>query len=288
MRPIPGSSQATLQPTHADTALPEVKGLIVCADDFAASENVSAAIAVLAGQGRITATSAMVLSPRWPKDALLLADLRGRIDVGLHLDWTSEFACRACHGMSLAAAMIKSIAGGFRQADAALVIERQLDEFETHWHAAPDHVDGHQHVQQFAGIREALIETLARRYPKRKPWLRISRVPTGQADVKSRIIAAMGATALLNLADRSGFATSNALSGVYDFSGTEERYARLMSHWLQTSPAGATIMCHPARNADRSDPIAAARIGEFAYLTGERFPAALKRWNVGLVRGDAL
>ncbi len=264
-----------------------VKGLIVCADDFAASEGISCAIVCLAEQQRISATSAMVLSPRWPQDALQLAALRGRIDVGLHLDWTSAFARQAGHGLSLGAAMIKSLVGGFPHAAAALVIEQQLDAFEAHWHAAPDHVDGHQHVHQFAGIREALVEALARRYPGRKPWLRISRVPAGQADVKSRIIAAMGATALQRLADRSGVTSSKALSGVYDFSGTEEHYARRMHCWLESSPAGATIMCHPARKADRSDPISAARGCEFAYLSGPEFPAALTQWRVGLVKGTA-
>ena len=244
----------------------------------------------LAEQQRISATSAMVLSPRWPQDALLLAGLRGRIDVGLHLDWTSGFARQAGHGLSLGAAMIKSVVGGFRHAAAALVIEQQLDAFEAHWHAAPDHIDGHQHVQQFAGIREALLEVLARRYPGRKPWLRISRVPAGQADVKSRIIAAMGATALQQLADRSGFTSSKVLSGVYDFSGNQQHYARQMNGWLRRSPAGATIMCHPSEMADPSDfsdPIAAARVSEFAYLSGPGFPAALTQWHVRLVRGAA-
>ena len=267
-----------------------VKGLIVCADDFAASKGISCAIMCLAEQQRISATSAMVLSPRWPQDALLLAGLRGRIDVGLHLDWTSGFARQAGHGLSLGAAMIKSVVGGFRHAAAALVIEQQLDAFEAHWHAAPDHIDGHQHVQQFAGIREALLEVLARRYPGRKPWLRISRVPAGQADVKSRIIAAMGATALQQLADRSGFTSSKVLSGVYDFSGNQQHYARQMNGWLRRSPAGATIMCHPSEMADPSDfsdPIAAARVSEFAYLSGPGFPAALTQWHVRLVRGAA-
>jgi chitin disaccharide deacetylase len=264
---------------------PDAKGLIICADDFAASEAISRAIAALAEQRRISATSAMVLSPRWPEDAPLLEASRGRIDVGLHLDWTSEFAGRAGHGLSLGAAMVKGLVGGFQRAAAVAVIEKQLDAFEAHWHAAPDHVDGHQHVQQFAGIREALIETLARRYPERKPWLRISRVPAGQADVKSRIIAAMGANALQKLADQSGFTTSKALAGVYDFSGHGEHYAQRMRGWLQTSPAGTTIMCHPARQADVSDSIGAARGREFAYLSGAQFSAALTQCNVGLVRG---
>jgi chitin disaccharide deacetylase len=281
------SQHTPSQSAQADAVPHDAKGLILCADDFAASEAISHGIAALAQQRRISATSVLVLSPRWPQDAPLLEDFRGRIDVGLHLDWTSEFARRAGHGLSLGAAMFKSVAGGFQRAAAAAVIEQQLDAFEAHWHAAPDHVDGHQHVQQFAGIREALIATLARRYPQRKPWLRLSRAPAGQADVKSRVIAAMGAKALQTLAEQSGFRTSKALSGIYDFSGTGERYAQRMAGWLQTSPEGATIMCHPARQADTSDSIGAARACEFAYLSGAQFPAALTQCHVALVRGVA-
>ena len=73
----------------------------MCSDDFAVNQSASLGIAKLADMGRVSATSAMVLSPRWAGDVALLQPLRGRIDVGLHLDWTSEFALRAGHGLSL-------------------------------------------------------------------------------------------------------------------------------------------------------------------------------------------
>ena len=91
---------------------PGHKPLIVCADDFAVHESASLGIARLAAQGRISATSAMVLSPRWVRDAALLQDLRGRIDVGLHLDWTSDFARAAGHGLGLRAAMRRPMMAG--------------------------------------------------------------------------------------------------------------------------------------------------------------------------------
>src|SRR5512133_4208043 len=141
-----------------------MKGLILCADDFAVNAGASRGIAKLAAMGRISATSVLVLSPRWEQDVALLQDLRGRIDVGLHLDWTSDFALAAGHGLSLGAAMRQAVFGGFDQTAACVVIERQLDAFEAQWQAPPDYVDGHQHVQQFAGIRQALVQVLSRRY----------------------------------------------------------------------------------------------------------------------------
>jgi len=262
-----------------------MKRLILCADDFALHEAASRGIAQLAAAGRISATSVMVLSPRWAQDAALLFELRARIDVGLHLDWTSDFARQAGHGLALGAAMLKAVLGGFDQATARAVIERQLDAFEAQWQAPPDHVDGHQHVQQFAGIRDALVETLGRRYRGHQPYLRISRVPSGQADVKSRVMAAMGANALEKMAGDAGIPRAGALSGVYDFSGDGARYARLMAGWLQMAPEGAIIMCHPALAAQPGDSIGVARAREFAYLSGDEFPAALTRCKAELARG---
>ena len=265
--------------------LKPLKRLILCADDFAVHESASKGIARLAAAARISATSAMVLSPRWSTDAPLLHDLRGQIDVGLHLDWTSDFAVAAGHGMSLSQAMLKSVLGGFSQPAARVVIERQLDAFEAQWKAPPDHVDGHQHVQQFAGIREAMVAALAKRYPARKPYLRVSRAPPGQADFKSWVIAALGANAIYNIADDSSFKRATALSGIYNFSGTVDSYRWRMTGWLQTSPDHTIIMCHPALSEEPGDSIGAARAREFAYLTGDDFPAALTQAHARLARG---
>jgi predicted glycoside hydrolase/deacetylase ChbG (UPF0249 family) len=265
-----------------------MRSLVVCADDFAASEGVSQGIVRLAALGRIHATSAMVLSPRWRQDFSMLQGLRGRIDVGLHLDWTSAFARAAGHGMSLNLAMFKALAGGFRPGAAREVIARQLDAFEAQWKAPPDHIDGHQHVQQFAGIREALADLVSQRYAKAPPWLRISRVPAAQANFKSRVIAALGAGALQKIAQRRRIPCAANLSGVYDFRGDSARYAALMSHWLQTSPEGCLIMCHPSSQSVSDDGPGPARLREFDYLKSDAFLQALSHAQVRLARGSDL
>lgn len=271
----------------AENRLSCEKGVIVCADDFAVNHSASLGIAKLAHLKRISATSAMVLSPRWPQDAALLKDLRGCIDVGLHLDWTSDFALAAGHGMPLGRAMRRALLGGFDPAQARVVIERQLDLFEAQWQAPPDYVDGHQHVQQFAGVREALVAALLRRYGSQpvKPYLRISRAPTGMADLKSRVIAWMGANALESIAGSSGFIRARGLFGIYGFDGGPERYADLMTRWLARAPAGAILMCHPAQAAEPGDEIGVARAQEFAYLASSEFARALQQAHVAVVRG---
>lgn len=265
-----------------------MKPLVLCADDFAWNAAVSDGIAALAEHDRLSATSAMVLSPRWPHDVLRLRDLQGRLDVGLHLDWTSPFAVSAGHGHSLAGTMARAVLGRLGLTPAREVIERQLDAFESHWKAPPDHVDGHQHVQQFAGIRDALVEVLARRYPRHAPWVRVSQPAAGRQDVKSRVISAMGAGDLRQLADRAAIPSSPALAGIYDFQGGPKAYGRRMDRWLATSPPGTVVMCHPAAVVDACDGIGLARAGEFAYLRGEAFEIALHSAGVKLLRGTAL
>ncbi len=264
-----------------------MKQLVLCADDFALHEAASRAIVELGRAGRLTATSVMVLSPRWGMDVALLRELRGRVDVGLHLDWTSDFARAAGHGRPLGTLMRQAVFGGVDPRKARTVIERQLDAFEAQWKAPPDHVDGHQHVQQFAGIRQALVAALAKRYPGRKPYLRVSRIADRQAGFKARVISAMGASALQGMAEKAAVPLLQPLTGVYDFSTKGGLYAEHMARWLHALPARALMMCHPATHLEVDDEIGTARVWEYDYLSSGDFPAQLEEAGVRLVRGAA-
>ena len=265
-----------------------MKPLVLCADDFAFSEGVSAAVLALARAGRISATSAMVLAPRWRQDAAALRELRGRIDVGLHLDWTSDFAKTAGHGQGLGKLMLRTALGQLPAAAALTVIERQLDAFEAQWQAPPDHVDGHQHVQQFNGIRQPLVALLQRRYGAKAPWLRVSRPWAGRFDGKAQIIAAWGAQPLRVAAKSAGLPHSTYLSGIYNFDADSAAYGRRMAAWLAQVPPATLVMCHPANASDASDAISPARQAEFDFLAGDGFAQLLRASQVSLVTGRAL
>ena len=265
--------------------------LILNADDYAFNAAVSRGIVGLARQGRLTATSAMTLSPRWAQDAPVLSEVRHQIDVGLHLDWTSPFAMElAGHGSSLPRAMLTAVLGGFNKAKARTVIEQQLDAFERVWQAPPSHIDGHQHVQQFKGIREALVEVMAQRYANvpvdQKPYLRVSQDPTGGADLKTRVISFLGANAIKSIAVKVNITPAKGLFGIYNFTGGLSGYAQHMAQWLVAAPAGCIIMCHPAQGGldagDADDGIAAARQWEFDYLSSDAFAQALAAAQVKL------
>jgi chitin disaccharide deacetylase len=270
-----------------------MKHLILNADDFAFNAAVSRGIVALAQKGRLTATSAMTLSPRWATDAPALAELRGQIDVGLHLDWTSPFAVSAGHGRGLKRAMLSAVLGGFNKTAARVVIERQLDTFEQVWQASPSHIDGHQHVQQFKGIREALVEVMAQRYSglpaDQKPYIRISQDPhadSGQGDTKSKVIAGLGANTTKNIAAQAGITAARGLFGIYNFKNDEKNYAERMQTWLAQAPAGCIVMCHPANgkpeDGDAMDDIAPARQWEFDYFSSNAFADDLANAQVSL------
>ena len=268
----------------------QIKEVVLCADDYALNTPVSQGIVALGVLGRISATSVMSLSPRWAEDALSLRDLRERIDVGLHLDWTSSFAKDAGHGLGLGAVMARSM---FRLSNVQALqdeIERQLDAFEAHWLAPPDHIDGHQHIQQFAGFRHALVAVLKRRYGNLspRPWLRVSQV--SQPGLKAKVISVMGSTSFQKSADRMDWPTVGPLMGAYGFDGSMDDYAQHMQGWLANLPDAsqgpAIIMCHPAASAQADDVIGPARTREFAYLAGHDFVQHLVDAGVRVVRGS--
>jgi predicted glycoside hydrolase/deacetylase ChbG (UPF0249 family) len=266
----------------------QIKEVVLCADDYALNAPVSQGIVALVVLGRLSATSVMSLSPRWAEDAVALRDVRERLDVGVHLDWTSSFAIDAGHGSGLGVVMARAALRLYSQQHIEDEIERQLDAFEAHWQAAPDHIDGHQHVQQFAVFRHALAKVLVRRYGQaaQRPWLRVSQV--AQPGLKAKVISAMGAQGLQQWAQTQAWPCVGPLLGAYGFDGSMDDYARRMQGWLADVPQdkAALIMCHPAVSAQTDDEIGNARKQEFAYLAGHDFVQHMFDAGVRLVRGS--
>ena len=266
-----------------------VTELVVCADDYAMTPEISTGIIALAAQGRISATSAMTLSPHWPEWARQLPALQSRIDVGLHLDWTSDFALQQGFGRPLGQLMLSSLLRALRPHEVVAQIHRQLDLFEDHAGVTPDHIDGHQHVHQFPTMRDGLIEVLVKRYsPHQRPWLRVAHVASPPWAIKARIINAMGARALRALAERHGLAHSEHLTGVYDFSGDTDFYRRQLQHWLGQLPPATVLMCHPAEGLNAEAPFPEARIREQHVLSHPALDALLNEQRVRIVRGSQL
>jgi predicted glycoside hydrolase/deacetylase ChbG (UPF0249 family) len=253
---------------------PAARNVIINADDYAMDNGVDAAILQLASLGSISAASAMVLSPRWEAAARASHDA-APLSWGLHFDLTSAFAHRSFARHGLASLMIGAMTGSLDRAALRAEAERQLWLFETGRSAAPDFIDGHQHVHHLPIIRDALLEAVEDRYGggAKRIGLRICK-PQVWRGTKAAIIARSGASRLSQLAAERGHPMNSDFAGVYNFASD----ADLATHWQDwlrrlTGPL-PLIMCHVAIYSEEeghNDPIRLARLREFAYLASEEF-----------------
>jgi predicted glycoside hydrolase/deacetylase ChbG (UPF0249 family) len=272
------------RPTAPGAALPAARRWVACADDYAIDAGAIDGIADLLARGRLTATSALVDAPHWRSAATALP---AAADIGLHLNLTQAFAPRPARTWPLVELIVRARAGLLPRAQVRDSIERQLDAFESGLGRRPDYIDGHQHVHQFATVRDELLAALHRRYAANLPWIRVTRAPPGVGDLKARFIALLGDAGLRRRAARIGAPMSDWLVGVYGFEGGAPEYLERLRRWLAAGPDGSVLMCHPARSAPGDDPIGRARVAEFAVLESGSFSESLDQAGVRLVRGSA-
>lgn len=261
------------------------RSFILCADDFALHPLVDDAVLELAQAGRLSATSCMSSSPYWREAARALQPFKARLQVGLHFNLTESHSGRH-PAQDLKAVLAGSYLQRYSSAHWRGLWQAQLDAFEDAWGAAPDFIDGHQHVHQLPGARQALLAQLQARYaPGAMPWVR-STAPAGRLwrEPKAAVIAALGGWRSTLLLRGAGVPQNAGFAGVYGFdAATLADYGAHMQRWLGQIAAGALLMCHPASGLVPGDAIAAARQVEWAYLRSEAFGALLERcgWRVG-------
>ena len=151
----------------------------LCADDYGIAPGVGAAIRELIARGRLNATSAMVVAPSFAAEAPPLATLAAerRAAIGLHVTLTGRFRPLTAF-WPIADGAFPPLAAIARRAflrrlDASALtaeVEAQLAAFTAAFGRAPDFVDGHQHVQLFPQIRDAVLDMVKRRAPA--AWVR--------------------------------------------------------------------------------------------------------------------
>lgn len=275
--------------------------LILCADDYGLAPGVSRGIRQLLAAGRLSATSCMTVSPYWPAAAVALRPLADKADIGLHLTLTDQrplgpMARLAPAGRlpGVGALLAQAIAGRLDNGEICAEIDRQLDLFENHLGRPPDFLDGHQHVQQFPGIREAVIDRWRHRLAASGAWLRVCDEPPpailrrGVAVAKSLLLAGLG-RGLRRQAAGAGIPMNDRFAGVHDFSGRRP-YGELFERFIAEAPAGGgrlVVMCHPGEADDElraCDPVTGAREDELRYFASAAFLDVLRRHNVELGR----
>lgn len=233
-----------------DSIQTQTKPLLISADDYGLSAAIDDGIIALIRQGVVTATSCLVMSPRWPAAALHLdTEIRQKADVGLHLDFT-EF--NPDLRKPLVSLLLAAYAGLLKQGQITTAIHRQLDQFESSLQSAPDYIDGHQHVHQLPPIREALLEVLENRRYASMPWIRVAK-PLGRQSwpesLKALIIDKAGAEGLLQHLRQTNIPHTTHLLGVYAFDCNATEYLLKLEQWLkmaQNQQGLCALMCHPA------------------------------------------
>ncbi len=258
------------------------RGLVLCADDFGLSAGVNAAILGLIAAGRLSATSCMTTLPGWRAGAPALRELRSEAAVGLHFNLTEGAEARP-----LGELMRRSLLGRIPAGEIARALEVQLDAFETGFGAAPDFVDGHQHVHAFPGVRGPLAAVLKRRYGRGGPWVRDPRPPLGGHDAPAKAgVLRLMAQGFGRVLGRAALSRSRHFAGLYSLEAGAG-FGELMTGWLRELPTGGLVMCHPGEAGDGVEH-AAARAAEAGYLAGPAFADDLAAAGVRLVRRPAV
>jgi chitin disaccharide deacetylase len=256
----------------------DLRLIVVCADDFGVGPHVNEGVLHLARMGRLSAIGCMVGAPCWADGAPALRELdTAVVDVGLHLDLTQHSLDPRVR-CALPEWIVRSHVGAFDRRRLRHEIDAQLDAFEDRMQRPPAFVDGHEHVHQFPGVRDLLLDALAAR--GQHPWLRSTRRPTALPGLKPRVIEALGAAPLERQARARGFAQNRRLLGVYPFDPDARAYHRHMQRWLALAQDGDLLMCHPAAPGCAGVAHAAARCREHDLLAGADFPLMLARARV--------
>jgi predicted glycoside hydrolase/deacetylase ChbG (UPF0249 family) len=265
----------------------QLRHIWLCADDYGISPAVSAAIRELISRRRINAASVMVVTPSFSAgEAVALRDVAGaHAAIGLHLTLTAPFRPRTNFAPLRGGAFLPlaGMAGRalLRRLDSARLeaeIASQLAAFGAVFGRAPDYLDGHQHIQVFPQISEALLGVMKQAAPQ--AWLRQCGRPAcaqkSLSDLKGYILDSLSAR-LRRLAAKEGIRTNPAFAGTYSFRPQAD-FGKLFGDFLDGLPDGGLVMCHPGTvdaQLRQLDPLTDLREREYAFFLNEHFPQLL-------------
>jgi predicted glycoside hydrolase/deacetylase ChbG (UPF0249 family) len=278
-----------------DTAPP--RRIWLCADDYGIAEGVNRAIRDLIGNGRLNATSVMVVGAAIGRDEVkALQDTASRSQrcaIGLHATLSAPFRPLTMHFRPTDGGMFPAFpkllrSGLLHRLDPEMIhgeLMVQLAAFRELFGRPPDFVDGHQHAQLFPQVRDAFLLAVKQAAPG--AWVRQG----GRSQPLAQRLGAPKALVLdiLSAQFRKRAAKANipfnpAFAGAYDFSKAPD-FGVLMRQFLDGLPDGGLVMCHPGFVDEALvslDPLTTQRENEHAFLAGPQFPPLLAANNVTL------
>ena len=269
----------------------------LCADDYGISPSVNAAIRDLAVRGRLNATSVMVVAPSFHRgEALALQALNvkaQRVAIGLHVTLTAPFRplsesfrpLRDNAFLPLGTLLLRAGLRSLKRDALDREITRQVRIFSEHFGRPPDFIDGHQHVQLFPQIRDALLTVARREVPA--AWVRQCGrpLPTRRTlDDRKGLLLDVLSRGFRRRAAALGVRTNPAFAGTYTFHDQAD-FAATFPQFLDGLPDGSVVMCHPGfvdPELQKLDQLTTLREQEYAFMVQDTFPGLLARHGVAL------
>jgi predicted glycoside hydrolase/deacetylase ChbG (UPF0249 family) len=269
----------------------------LCADDYGIAEGVNRAVRDLIGQGRLNATSVMVVGPAIGRDEVnALQDVAARSPrcaIGLHATLTAPFRPLTMHFRPTDGGMFPPFTRLLRSGllwrldpemiHAELLV--QLAAFQELFGRRPDFVDGHQHAQLFPQVRDAFLRAVKQAAPG--TWVRQGgrlQPLTQRLGAPKALVLDVLSAQFRKRAAKADIPFNPAFAGAYDFSRQRD-FGVLMRQFLDRLPEGGLVMCHPGFVDDTLkslDPMTTQRETEHAFLAGALFPPLLAANNVTL------
>ena len=276
-----------------------LRRITLCADDYGISPGVNQGIRELIALGRLNATSVMVVGPAISRDDVsALQDAVAKnpnCEIGLHATLTAPFHPLTMHYRPLLDELFLPLGrmlrfSLLRKLDREAIeteLTTQIAKFVALFGRAPDYVDGHQHVQTFPQVRDALLAAVRKNAPQ--AWVRQSGrvLPLGQRldNPKALLLDTLSAT-FRRRATRAGVTFNPGFAGAYDFTKHAD-FGTLMAGFLNDLPDGGLVMCHPGHVDEiliDLDPFTDQREREYQYLASDAFVQLLAANNVTLAR----
>lgn len=268
-----------------------MKRIVLCADDYGQAEAVSGGIIELLCIGRLTATSCMVNMPGWREQSAWLEPFKGKVDLGLHLNFTEGRPCSSAYRnyvddkfMSLGN-LLRETHLGSKSLTANILeseIDAQIDVFEDALGVSPNYLDGHQHVHHLPMIRDVVASVYHKRLKRHGAYVRLAKQKIDS--FKIAVIRMTGGGKFDQFLDLHSIPHNPSFSGIYAFKNAKN-YRQYFAKFVKECGDGGLIMCHPGlQSKDHSDPLSHSRYLEYQYLCSEDFLTDCDKLNVTLSR----
>ncbi len=270
--------------------------LIVNADDYGHTPDVSKGICQAHLQGIVTSTTAMMNRPAAVDELSKATALCPRLGLGVHLVLTTGIPVLPAANIST----LVDTVGRFNRRDTLIAsLDRiDLDQVDAEWHAQvelfvkttgrnPDHLDSHHHSSYFS---PALFERMLHlaeelRCPIRNPFADVSNPAADYlpGDPSAQNLAAISAL----LQQFNPKRPQRFFASFYD-EGASPAHLREILQEVAASPEGQVceIMCHPAMVTDELRQISDysdMRGMELQVLTDPTLPSLLEELKIELL-----